>query len=198
MPNNYVLTRDGAFVSVSDDELMHYGVLGMKWGKRKAQYKSSQNERLAAKALSYDKKSAKLAKKSEKQHAAYDLERSNRSAIKAAKYRKKAAVAEKKALGADSESRRLRYESKAASLKYKSSKEQIKANRISKTTGYGAKAMQYSIKSDKVAAKAAKARRKIASNKAYINSMNRKMSTLDADKLKAVESSFSEYFKKGE
>lgn len=37
--SKYVLMR-GTFVEVSDDELLHYGVKGMKWGVRKEEYKA--------------------------------------------------------------------------------------------------------------------------------------------------------------
>lgn len=49
MPNNYILTSAGGFVS--EDELYHYGVLGMKLGIRKGNVTGS-----------YDKASKKLTK----------------------------------------------------------------------------------------------------------------------------------------
>ena len=39
--SEYIITADGCFYS--RDELMHYGVPGMKWGHRKASYESERN-----------------------------------------------------------------------------------------------------------------------------------------------------------
>lgn len=168
------------------DELYHYGVLGMKWGVRRSNRLSSSNERLAKKALKYDKRAAILQKKSEKQHAKIDLETSNRAATKAANYTKKAAAIRKKALKGDDVAK-LNAEKKASKLEFKAAKKEAQANRLSKTTGYGAKAMRYSVKSDKVAIRAAKTRSKMASNKAYISMMNRRLDSLDKEMLRRVE-----------
>lgn len=179
-----------------DGELYHYGVVGMKWGVRRAQHRAQQNAKLGRKALNLDKKAAVYTKKSEKVHAEIDLETSNRAAKKAATYSKKAAVIRKKALkGTDAE--QLRAEQKATKLEYKAAKKEAKANRISKTAGYGVKAMKYSIKSDNVAVKAAKARAKMAKNEAYISMMNKRVDSLDADTRRRVEQSMTEYLRRG-
>lgn len=138
------------------NELKHYGVIGMKLGVLRSKMKSGSLDKYAKKAAKYDKKSAVYTKKSERVHSKYDLGRSNRAATKAAKFNKKAA------------------------------NKQIKANRISKTKGYGIRAMKLSVKSDKVALKAKKARMKLANNKAYISMMNRKVSSLTGDKKEKV------------
>lgn len=172
---------------MNQNELYHYGVLGMKWGVRKSVYKQNANNRLQMKAVKFDKKSAVYTKKSEKIHASKDLKRSNRTAIKFAKYAKKSAGMNKKALSTDNEFKRSIYEKKAAKLDYKSAKYKILGDRISKTSGYGVKAMKYSIKSDKFAKKAAKYRMKIANNQAYIAMTKRKINTLSGDDIAAAK-----------
>ena len=184
---NYVIT---------DGELYHYGVPGMKWGVRKAIRKSAKNERLRQKALTYDKRSSSAAKKSEKLHAERDLERSNKSAIKSAKYEKKAATLSKKAIKSDNDRDRLKLESRAAKYEYKAAVKKMEGNRLSKTAGYGVKAMKYSIKSDKMAIKAAKARKKIAENERYIEMMNRKVSSLSKEELDGAYA-FTKELRKG-
>ena len=159
-------------------ELYHYGVLGMKWGVHRARSKNSKNSKLARKALDYDKKQAELTKKAERIHFNEDLGSGNRKTIKAANWEKKAAVKSKKALGTDNEFKKASLERKANKLKYKAAKARIEGEAISRSKGYGVKAMNYLYKSNEMAAKAAKARKKIANNQYYVAMMKRKASSL--------------------
>lgn len=171
---------------MNSDELMHYGVLGTKWGVLRSKMKSGTLDKYATKAAKYDKKSAVYTKRSEKAHSKYDLGRSNRAATKAAKFNKKAAKVQKKIIKSDDNLRKVLLEKQAARYSYKAANKQTKANRISKTKGYGVRAMKLSVKSDKVAQKAAKARMKLANNKAYISMMNRKVNSLTGEKKEKV------------
>lgn len=166
-------------------ELKHYGVVGMRWGVIRKSRLEKTNERLRKKALDYDIKRAKYGKKSEKIHAKEDLERSNRAAKKAAIYQKKSAQLRKKVLSETDETKRLSLEKKASKAEYKSTVKTMDANRLSKETGYGLKAMKYSIKSDKMAKKAAKARMKLASNEKYVAALSKKISECDPNKVAA-------------
>lgn len=165
-------------VLLNTDELMHYGVIGMKWGVRRAAHKQSRNEKLRKKALKYDIKSAKAGRASEKAHAKYDLERSNKASVKAAKYDVKAAKLDKRANKADDGLVKSKLQAKADKARYKAAKKRIDGDRLSKTSGYGSKAMKLSVKSDKFAKKAEKARMKMSKNERYIEKMKVRVSDL--------------------
>lgn len=172
----------------STDELCHYGVLGMRWGILRSNRRQASNASLARKAANHDIKSAKLNRTSEKHHSKKDLGASNKMAKKSSQYSVKASKLEKAANRTDSDFKKAMLTKRSESMAYRSTKAKMKANRISKTRGYGVKAMRYSIKSDKVALKAAAARKKIAGNKAYTALVNRKISSLTKEELSGAYS----------
>lgn len=169
------------YCAMDNNELYHYGVLGMRWGVRKSAKKIRANARLAKRANEYDLKSERLTRKSERMHERYDFGSANKAQRKASRYRIKAIKYDKKALRSDDLIKKLKYEKKSAKLNYKADAAQVDANRLSKSVGYGLRAMKYSVKSDIVRKKAAKVRLKMAKNELYVAATKRKMNTLQDD-----------------
>ena len=58
---------------MTQDELMHYGVLGMKWGKRKARYSSKSSKTMSADA----KEVSKIKKKKVSEMSNEELRKAN-------------------------------------------------------------------------------------------------------------------------
>lgn len=162
----------------TENDILHYGKLGMKWGIRKASNVMAKNYSILKKTNKFDAKAEKLSGKSEKIHAKKDLNKVNKAAKKANKFGNKSLAIEKKMLNTTDPEKIKSLAEKSAKYKYKQASKQIDAYRIAKTTGYGHKAMKYSIKSDKCNKKAEYARLALAKNERYVSALNRKMATV--------------------
>ena len=181
--------------NLNTGELKHYGVIGMKWGVRRAASKAKSLEKLKKKAEAYDKKAARLSNLADYMHTWHDLKSHNVAMYKSKRFARKSEKLKKKAESVDDPSERLRLEKKAAKMNYYSYQSKIKANRLARTVPYGFKALRYATKSDRFKAKAEKARAKIAANKFYIDMMDKKMSSLSKEKIRQVEQPISEWIK---
>ena len=195
-----------------ENELIHYGVPGMKWGvqryttssgtlssagqkkltsmSNRVARKQLKNAKLTLEANKFDKKAAAATKKSEKLHAEIDLQGANGYATKAANYYKKAAKLRNKAEKSQSDFEQARLHRKAARKEYQGAKLKMEANKIAKTKGYGAEAMNYSIKSDNFKRQAAKARMRIQNNNFYIQKTNMRIKELSALDVEAGKKQF--------
>lgn len=182
------------FTQLSDDELMHYGRLGMKWYQHVYASKQKENTKLRRRAIEKDIAKAKAAKKAEQTHYRKDVKKgvvttinksfskedqkkSVKDAVKANKQKTKAYKIDRKLLNTPEGKTRDKLESKSAKLKYQSEKNQNHADMILRYRDYGKKAKRYAVASNKASVKAAKYRYKIAKNQRYMNTIKKKLDT---------------------
>lgn len=171
---------------IRPDELRHYGIIGMKWGRRRFQNPDgsltaagkariakvqAENTRLEKKATKKDRKADTWYKRSERVHAKKDLKRANRSARKSAKYAIKADEIRKQKAMQNDPAKKVSMERRAQKYTLKSQKQHIKAERISKQSPYSKRALKYAIRSEKFKAQAERARYKLAKNNMYIEAL---------------------------
>lgn len=168
-----------------NDELYHYGVLGMKWGVHRATRKAKNNTKLINESNKYNIKSAKYNLKSAKRAAKdigegfatkskKDVKRYLSANKRAAKYNLKSAKYKSKA-SKTSDRKSTRYSVKSDKYAVKSSKNKMRATRLSGEYSTGSKGYKYATKSDRYKLKSTKNLLKISRNKAYIQKIQQKI-----------------------
>ena len=168
-----------------NDELYHYGVLGMKWGVHRATRKAKNNTKLINESNKYNIKSAKYNLKSTKRAAKdigegfatkskKDVKRYLSANKRAAKYNLKSAKYKSKA-SKTSDRKSTRYSVKSDKYAVKSSKNKMRATRLSGEYATGSKGYKYATISDRYKLKSTKRLLKISRNKAYIQKIQQKI-----------------------
>ena len=168
-----------------NDELYHYGVLGMKWGVHRATRKAKNNTKLINESNKYNIKSAKYNLKSSKRAAKdigegfatkskKDVKRYLSANKRAAKYNLKSAKYKSKA-SKTSDRKSTRYSVKSDKYAVKSIKNKMRATRLSGEYATGSKGYKYATKSDRYKLKSTKRLLKISRNKEYIQKIQQKI-----------------------